>query len=46
MLVFWVVTSCGLGRYQRFGGKHCLYLHPYLHTVSILRAEDRSGTFL
>jgi hypothetical protein len=27
MLVFWVVTSCGLvGRYQRFGGTYCFHL--------------------
>jgi hypothetical protein len=27
MLVFWVVTLCGLrGRYQRFGETHCLHL--------------------
>jgi hypothetical protein len=29
MLVFWVVTPCGLvGRYQRIGGTYCLHLQP------------------
>jgi hypothetical protein len=29
MLVFWVVTSCGLGnRYQRFGETYCLHFSP------------------
>jgi hypothetical protein len=29
MLVFWVVTPCGLlGRYQRFRGTYCLHLQP------------------
>jgi hypothetical protein len=29
ILVFWVVTQCGLvGRYQRFGGTYCLHLQP------------------
>jgi hypothetical protein len=29
MLVFWVVTSCGLvGRYQHVGGTYCLHLLP------------------
>jgi hypothetical protein len=27
MFFFWAVTLCGLlGRYQRFGGAHCLHL--------------------
>jgi hypothetical protein len=27
VLVFWVVTPCGLlSRYQRFGGTYCLHL--------------------
>jgi hypothetical protein len=26
MLVFWVITQCGLvGRYQRLGGTYCLH---------------------
>jgi hypothetical protein len=30
MLIFWVVTSCGLvGRYQRFGGTYCLHLQGW-----------------
>jgi hypothetical protein len=29
MLVFWIVTPCGLiGRYQRFGETYCLHLQP------------------
>jgi hypothetical protein len=39
MLVFWVVTPCGLvGRYQRFGGTYCLYLQDW--------SEDGGRTFL
>jgi hypothetical protein len=30
MLVFWIVTPCGLvGRYQRFGGTYCLHLQVF-----------------
>jgi hypothetical protein len=30
MLVFWVVTPCGLvGRYQRVGGTYCLHFQPF-----------------
>jgi hypothetical protein len=29
MLVFWVVSPCGLiGRYQSFGGTYCIHFSP------------------
>jgi hypothetical protein len=37
MLVFWVVTPCGLvGRYQRFGRTYCLNLQPRRPTQTCL----------
>jgi hypothetical protein len=27
MFIFWAVTLCGLGGYQRFGRTYCLCLH-------------------
>jgi hypothetical protein len=34
MLVFWVVTPCGLvGRYHRFRGTYCLSLQPTIFEI-------------
>jgi hypothetical protein len=41
MLVFWVVTPCGLvGRYQRFGETYCLLLQG-LTFVSTCKSTRR-----
>jgi hypothetical protein len=46
MLVFWVVTPCGLtGRYQRFEGTYCLDIQPLAHTA-FFRVEDGGSIFL
>jgi hypothetical protein len=40
MLVFWVVTPCGLvGRYQRFRGTYCLLLQGFLSPSSAPKME-------
>jgi hypothetical protein len=44
MLLFWVVTPCGIvGRYQRFGWTCCLHLQP---SSVIFRTEDGDSVFL
>jgi hypothetical protein len=40
MLIFWVVTPCGLeGRYQRLGGTYCLHLQDCLNMEAVFYSE-------
>jgi hypothetical protein len=41
MLIFWVVTLCGLGRYQHFGRTYCLHLHGLILSFTVSQGVSR-----